>query len=330
MRIRKMLTSLSSEEKRRFIEGMLWLKKSGRYDKFVVWHHHAMMRPAAINGEPANANYRNAAHRGPVFLPWHRYFLLKLEQALQLYDFGITIPYWDWTVDSELADPKAAPIWSEDFMGGDGNSQGIVETGAFAYQNGNWPLHLSNTGPELRRGLGRIDDKLPSKEDVNVIMLESLYDIFPYNSEPFTGGFRNKLEGWVPPEGDSKPPKLPRFTKQGRQLHNRVHRWVGGTMVEMVSPNDPVFFLHHAFIDKLWADWQAEMRKEDPENSPHYYPISGGPPGHNLRDPMFPWQDSPESVLNVEDLGYSYEQPIQPSHILMAETRAELRRVAHF
>jgi tyrosinase len=24
------------------------------------------------------------------------------------------------------------------------------------------------------------------------------------------------------------------------------------------SPGDPIFFLHHAWLDKLWADWQAQ------------------------------------------------------------------------
>ncbi|HEX5847186.1 MAG TPA: tyrosinase family protein, partial [Rhodoplanes sp.] len=27
-------------------------------------------------------------------------------------------------------------------------------------------------------------------------------------------------------------------------------------MAPMTSPNDPVFFLHHCFVDKAWADWQ--------------------------------------------------------------------------
>jgi hypothetical protein len=33
--------------------------------------------------------------------------------------------------------------------------------------------------------------------------------------------------------------------------------WVGGSMLPMTSPNDPCFFLHHCFVDKIWADWQA-------------------------------------------------------------------------
>lgn len=38
-------------------------------------------------------------------------------------------------------------------------------------------------------------------------------------------------------------------------VHHGAHRWVGGVMSATVSPRDPVFYLHHAFIDKLWKEW---------------------------------------------------------------------------
>lgn len=39
-------------------------------------------------------------------------------------------------------------------------------------------------------------------------------------------------------------------------LHDTVHCRVGGDMCRMTSANAPEFFLHHAFIDKIWANWQ--------------------------------------------------------------------------
>jgi tyrosinase len=36
-------------------------------------------------------------------------------------------------------------------------------------------------------------------------------------------------------------------------LDNLVHRYIGGTMDTLTSPNDPVFFLHHANVDRLYA-----------------------------------------------------------------------------
>jgi hypothetical protein len=43
----------------------------------------------------------------------------------------------------------------------------------------------------------------------------------------------------------------------GWGLHGSVHGAVGGIMGTYNSPKDPVFFLHHTFIDKIWADWQT-------------------------------------------------------------------------
>ncbi len=38
--------------------------------------------------------------------------------------------------------------------------------------------------------------------------------------------------------------------------HRGAHVWIGGAMSTPLSPRDPVFYLHHAYIDKLWADWE--------------------------------------------------------------------------
>ena len=39
--------------------------------------------------------------------------------------------------------------------------------------------------------------------------------------------------------------------------HNGVHVFVGGQMDDVpCSPSDPVFFLHHSFIDRIWEDFR--------------------------------------------------------------------------
>jgi tyrosinase len=37
--------------------------------------------------------------------------------------------------------------------------------------------------------------------------------------------------------------------------HNPVHNLIGGRMVTLQSPQDPIFWLHHANIDRLWSAW---------------------------------------------------------------------------
>lgn len=37
--------------------------------------------------------------------------------------------------------------------------------------------------------------------------------------------------------------------------HNPVHNLIGNVMADMVSPIDPIFWLHHANVDRLWVAW---------------------------------------------------------------------------
>jgi tyrosinase len=39
--------------------------------------------------------------------------------------------------------------------------------------------------------------------------------------------------------------------------HNQVHNIIGGFMPTMQSPRDPIFWVHHANIDRLWCAWLA-------------------------------------------------------------------------
>jgi tyrosinase len=80
------------------------------------------------------------------------------------------------------------------------------------------------------------------------------------------------------------------------QVHNGTHNAVGGTMGSSRSPADPVFWLHHSFIDKCWADWQAAHPGAafDPPN-----------PTEVLQP--YPIQTRKVSeVLSTQSLGYVY------------------------
>lgn len=38
--------------------------------------------------------------------------------------------------------------------------------------------------------------------------------------------------------------------------HNPIHNIIGNVMADMQSPVDPIFWLHHANVDRLWSAWQ--------------------------------------------------------------------------
>jgi tyrosinase len=188
-------------------------------------------------------------------------------------------------------------------MGGNGIKEDDwkVQDGPFSYKNGNWKIihevKGDEDGPDLKRNFKSIYPDLPDESDLKLLMNETIYDLPNYDSSSSLQGFRNRLEGWLRTEGDS------RIKKGGTQLHNRVHVWINGHMIKMTSPNDPIFFLHHCFVDKIWWDWQEQMKKTTPQNYPHYYPIEDGPIGHNIKDAMEPFNTKISDLFDIYSLG---------------------------
>ncbi len=239
--VRRDAGTLTRAEQRRFVNALLEVKRRGEYDEFVRMH----IEYFSADGEHA----LRAAHMAPSFLPWHRRFLLDLERALRRVDPSVTLPYWDWTRDRTTT---SAP-WTAHFLGGDGRrSDHQVTTGPFAYREGNWTIKVNVTDRVfLTRDLGRPRNPigLPTRSELEWALKDPVYDVAPWDST-VSRGFRNKLEGW----GGSA-----RGGTAWRN-HNRVHGWVGGDMLGGASVNDPVFWLHHAFIDLQWHRWQRRHR----------------------------------------------------------------------
>lgn len=272
--IRKSASRLTAEEKSNLVTALLELKRLGHYDDMVRTHYEAMMERKI-----------DPAHGGSAFLPWHRYCLRHLEYHLQTIDPSVMLPYWNWTRDRSAT---GAP-WTDDLMGGNGRARdGRVMTGPFAYDTGNWPITVKDFPQENDFLTRTFDDleSLPTGQRINRTLEQVPYDVKPWNfrARP-QDSFRANLE--VGP-------------------HSWVHMLVGGNMVGAGSPNDPVFYLHHAMVDRLWAMWQKRHPTEP------YKPRTGGPLGHNRDDRMWPWRTveppvTPKSVLDHHAMGYRYD-----------------------
>jgi tyrosinase len=208
------------------VDALIRIKASGRYDYYAHVHLELMNMM-----ERNMMNSMDMPRNSPLFLPWHRLFIQQFESEL-----GVAIPYWDWVAQSPS-------MWALDFMGGDGDQQGIVVDGAFSIRNG-WICRVgvpqTQPGPELRRFLrGRqttdiSDDRLPTSLQINQCLEANSYD-----------EFRQRVE----------------------DIDNIAHNWVGGSLGTAASPNDPVFYLNHTFVDYLWARWQSVH-----PNIPHFTP----------------------------------------------------------
>lgn len=85
--------------------------------------------------------------------------------------------------------------------------------------------------------------------------------------------------------------------------HNPVHNIIGGWMADMSSPTDPIFYLHHGNVDRLWDAWCAEPPTLVPAPTSSYW--SGSfTYAKNLTM-------SKSKCYRPETLNYQYSQPNQ-------------------
>lgn len=147
--------SLTPDKKKEFVDAIVRLKRTGIYDRYVIWHDQTMAIMTIQEGE---TSMRNAAHRGPIFLPWHREFLRRFEKDLQ-----VPLPYWKWEEESDIMN---AEIWK--WLGGNGDPNEIVMNfdsgdplgyrvthGPCAYENGWETIEANEAGNPALRGYPR-------------------------------------------------------------------------------------------------------------------------------------------------------------------------------
>jgi hypothetical protein len=182
---------------------------------------------AAIHGTydmTANTSWNSCQHGSFFFLSWHRMYLYFFErivrQASGNADFAL--PYWNYSDDpAQSVLPPAFRIPSD-------NSNTLFNF-RDAKINGGQPLQ-------------------PSAVEYQNEMMEPL---FTSSNIPAPGFGGITVSGpfqlhW--PHGVIE-----------HQPHDAVHDDIGGDMLyPMTSAHDPIFYLHHANIDRLWQHWTAQ------------------------------------------------------------------------
>lgn len=200
---------------------------------------------------------------GP-FQAWHRVFLHKYESDLRsLCSYKGFQPYWDWTKDSgSEAAFLAAPVF--DSVNGFGGNGPFVDTSNFTQTN--VPVKIPN-----KTGGGCVQDGAfkdmtvtlgpgPSLASnprcltrdfsywlISRTLTKSVVD-WTFEATSFAV-FDHRVQGvGIEPEGMT--------------IHAGGHLGVGGDIGEIgnmySSPGDPLFYLHHANLDRLWDQWQRK------------------------------------------------------------------------
>jgi tyrosinase len=191
------------------------------------------------------------AHGAPGFLPWHRAYLLDLERELQALDPSVSLPYWRF-------DQAAPNVFRPEFLGASDNLGNVRFTAAN-------PLRFWRTDGVP----GIIRRPIPS---------------FNLNAAP--PGLLTEAETL----GLGNLYRL--FRIMEANPHGRAHtRFDNFSLISDpgTAPRDPLFFLLHCNVDRLWAKWQRRNGRFNPAQAASYDNSPGSPIGHNLSDTMWPW-----------------------------------------
>ena len=268
VRVRKDAETLTDAERDRFVSAFASLNNRG-LGVFRGFH--------AMHTEDTN----DEAHGLDAFLPWHRAYLLDLERELQVIDPAVALPYWRF-------DAPAPRLFSPDFLGAPSGAPsafgGPPPVLSAANPLRSWTI---NGAPWVDRHPRFADPRTGAASpqpgrtvlDERTLLLFSAqedlayaYEDLPEDQRP---GFRDFLE--------SNP-------------HGAAHvSFAGYLRSPGTAAGDPLFFLLHCNVDRIWAQWQwHEERFDSADVGTYFYRGAAGDAvetriGHNLLDTMWPW-----------------------------------------
>lgn len=209
------------------------------------------------------------AHGLPGFPPWHRAYLLDLERALQALDASVALPYWRF-------DQPAPALFAPAFLGMPPANPQQGDVVQFPHGHALEFWRTDGSDPIVRRPRYNIANAPPARDAAGRPLVISQQDTL--NLGKIYVAFR---------------------TYEGAP-HGYAHTSFNGPINTVpTAAKDPLFFLLHGNIDRLWAFWQWLNHRHDP-TSLDSYSVKGAawPPnrptgiGHNLGDTLWPWNQS--------------------------------------
>jgi tyrosinase len=198
-------------------------------------------------------------HGNVAFPPWHRAYVLDLERGLQDIDSTVTVPYWRF-------DQPAPSLFTAAFMGQPTTTGRVHFVPGHALEN--W--RAANVNGITRTPLFNINTAPTSViSEIATINLGDDYDPFQTDED---NGFEN-------------------------HPHNHAHvTFRGPIRVPSTAVQDPMFFLLHCNVDRLWAKWQWIKHHTSFNDAGAFAPDSQDPDriGYRLTDTMWPWNGDTE------------------------------------
>ncbi|XP_052801925.1 putative tyrosinase-like protein tyr-3 [Mya arenaria] len=134
-----------------------------------------------------------------------------------------------------MASPHKSVIWSDCFVG---NGNGSIRSSQFAGWYGGEYVHIKRSTSQSE---GPCPPKLISKNDMKRMLHHCYFKNITTGGEPYFGN-KDNLE----------------------VQHDGIHDWVGGDMgIIKISSFDPIFWMHHAFIDYIWEVFREKQSSSE-------------------------------------------------------------------
>ncbi len=257
---------------------------------------------AATDPDPSGTDmdtyFDQCQHTTYYFLPWHRGYLLALENMIRNEIKVLKGPYQTW----------ALPYWN--YFGTD---QKRLPP---AFDTPDWPDGTGDNPLFVTQRYGPFNDGDVYIPDGDLSLDAMNEPEFTGDSSGGTVGFGGLYTGFEHGGGT--------FGGLESDPHNLVHVIVGGNSPHdgsdglMTSPDtaaiDPIFWLHHCNIDRLWESWnrQPKTNPTDFEN-PTNTEWLDGPPSIGEREFAMPnpdgskWVFTPGQMVDIGALGYNYD-----------------------
>lgn len=224
--VRKNIATFTPEEIESLRRGIRVMQSRPDTDP-TSWIYQANMHGIPRNDSRRLTAWNTCDHGGFFFFPWHRMYLYYFERILRQAsgDPNLTLPYWNYSdfLDQRLlpapfripADPATNPLYVEERAPGINSGTIALAAAEVSYEAAFRRTNFFHTTSGGQSFGGR-----------------------RVGNTTHRGSGGGALEG---------------------RPHNQVHVVVGGSngwmrQVELAA-RDPIFWLHHANIDRLWERW---------------------------------------------------------------------------
>jgi hypothetical protein len=204
------------------------------------WSYQGAIHSTAVT--PSQPAWNGCQHGGWFFLPWHRIYLYYFERIVRAAVIANGGPS-DW----------ALPYWNYDAGGTTSLLPPSFRSPTLPDGSPN-PLFVA----QRRTGINAGTLALPAAVTSPAAAL-AMDEFSPPPFPGFGGGMTTVRHFWTETGGVEQTP------------HNDIHVVIGGTFGWMADPDfaalDPIFWLHHANIDRLWNRWRDDPSHANPSDN---------------------------------------------------------------